>query len=257
MAGPRRSLVVGLVSLALMAGSLTASSAANAQTSVGDLAVPTSVLQELLSRDQGLFVALPSIGGMRFDWTASSLEFIAADHRVVASGGGLPPLELASSLAGASNASSVAGRLVVDSQPASGREVVYFPFDGGVETLDVITGPASPHSVRWTVTTGGQPLVVDVDRGTAALADGTVVARFDGASAYGADGQPVEVTLRGGPGLLDLTIPTGLSATTYPVVIDPNVEPHDQELRRESHRFRAWSQLPGPGLQLPGLHRDR
>jgi len=221
MAGPRRLFLVGLVSFALITGSLSTLPAAGAQTIGPGLTVPTTVLQELLSVNQGSFVALPTIGGMRFNWLASSVEFNAAEHQVVASGAGSPALELRSSLAGASNAFSVAGRLVVDSQPTTGREVLYFPFDGGVETLDLIGGPSSPHTVRWTVTSGGQPLAVDADRGTAATADGTVIARFDGVSAYGADGQPVGVTLRGGLGFLEMAIPTGLSAASYPVLIDP------------------------------------
>lgn len=222
MTGLRRLLVAMVAGIVLIGSPLTTWPAqAVALPSVVASSVPTALLQELLSLDQGLFTALPTPGGLRFNWLASSVEFSAGNHGVVASGAGAPPLELRSPLAGATNASSVAGRVVVDSQPSTGRDVVYVPFDGGVETLDVLAGPASPRTSRWGVTSGGQPLLVDVDQGTASTADGTVVARFDGVSAFGADGQSVDVTLRGGLGFLEMEVPADLAAASYPVVIDP------------------------------------
>lgn len=177
MTGLRRLLVAIVTCLVLVASPLSASSLAQASLpGVVASSVPTSLLQELLSLDQGLFTLFPTSGGVRYSWLDTSVAFDAPSHSVVASGGGTPPLTLRSSIGGAAGASTVAGRIIVDSQPGQGRDVVYFPFDGGVETFDVLGGPASPRTIRWGVESGGQPLLVDIDRGTATMADGTVVA---------------------------------------------------------------------------------
>lgn len=224
MAGLRRFLIVLATCLVLVASSLSASTPAQAAGTVGIVpsSVPTSLLQELLSLDQGTFTSLPTSGGIRYDWLGSSVAFDAQTHSVVASGGPTPPLTLRSSINGApGGASTIAGRIVVDSQPDQGRDVVYFPFDGGVETFDVLAGPASPRTVRWGVESGGQQLSVDIDRGVATLGDGSVVARFDGVSAYAADGQPVAIEVRAGLGFLEVEVVEDLAAAKYPVVIDP------------------------------------
>ncbi len=185
--------------------------------------VPDALLRQLLSVDQGLVVALPSVNGVRFSWLGSSVEFDAGTRSVVASGGGTAPLLLRSSLSDATGgASTVAGRVAIDSQPAQGRDVVYRPFDGGVATFDVLAGPASPRTVRWGVESAGQPLSVDAETGVATLGDGTVVARFDGVTAVGADGESVDVAVRAGLGFLEIEVIGNLTAAQFPVVIDPS-----------------------------------
>ncbi|MDQ6725490.1 MAG: hypothetical protein M3066_04905, partial [Actinomycetota bacterium] len=181
--------------------------------------VPDSLLQQLLSLDQGVVLALPTASGVRFNWLGSSVDFDARSRAVVASGGDGPPLTLRSSLSGAAGgASTVAGRIAIDSQPDQGRDVVYFPFDGGVETFDVLGGPASPRTVRWGIESAGQPLSVDVERGVATVGDGTVVARFDGVSAFGADGASVGIDVRGGLGFLEMEVTGDPTAAQFPIV---------------------------------------
>ncbi len=224
MSSLRQRVATFVSVLALLAAGLVVASPAQAAVPSVPVvsSVPDGLLRQLLSFDQGPIVALPTANGVRFSWPGSSVEFDATTRSAVASGGGTPPLHLRSSLSDATGgASTVAGRLAIDSQPAQGRDVVYFPFDGGVATFDVLAGPASPRTVRWGVESAGQPLAVDAEVGVATLADGTVVARFDGVSAVGADGGSVGVEVRAGLGFLEMEVVGDLAPAQFPVVIDP------------------------------------
>jgi hypothetical protein len=223
MAGLRRLLIRGAVAVVLLASPLIAGPPAAAQNPPAPVpsSVPEAVLQDLLSVDLGAFTVSPTSTGLVFRWAASSVAFDAGAHAVVAEGGGAPPLTLRSSLVGPPNPSTVGGRIVVDSQPSSHRDVVYAPFADGVETLDVLASPAAPRTLRWGVESNGQPLLVDIDRGLATAGDGAVVSRFDGVTVLTAAGEPVPVKVKGGLGYLEVTVVGDHPASDYPIVVDP------------------------------------
>lgn len=133
MAGLRRLLLAGAVSLALLGSLLVGSGPVGAQSASGPVpsTVPEALLGELLSLDPGPLTVTPTTTGLVFKWAASSLVFDAGAHAVIASGGSAPPFTLRSSVVGPPRASTIAGRIVVDSHPSSHRDVVYVPFAGG------------------------------------------------------------------------------------------------------------------------------